>query len=101
MAELADAYDSGSYFRKEVQVQFLLPAPTLKAFVYAALSVFLCLKFSFKLLVTSQKTGAQHKAARLPSMLYLQYKKLIWQRVNPPPYFPNSGNTIFRRACRL
>ena len=41
MAELADAYDSGSYFRKEVQVQFLLPAPTLKAFVYAALSVFL------------------------------------------------------------
>ena len=27
MAELADAYDSGSYFRKEVQVQFLLPAP--------------------------------------------------------------------------
>ena len=45
MAELADAYDSGSYFRKEVQVQFLLPAPPLKAFVYAALSVFLCLKF--------------------------------------------------------
>ena len=41
MAELADAYDSGSYFRKEVQVQFLLPAPTLKAFVYTALSVFL------------------------------------------------------------
>ena len=27
MAELADAYDSGSYFQKEVQVQFLLPAP--------------------------------------------------------------------------
>jgi hypothetical protein len=30
MAELADAYDSGSYFCKEVQVQFLLPAPSLK-----------------------------------------------------------------------
>ena len=55
MAELADAYDSGSYFRKEVQVQFLLPAPPLKAFVYAALGVFLCLKFYLKLLVTSKK----------------------------------------------
>ena len=77
MAELADAYDSGSYFRKEVQVQFLLPAPTLKAFVYAALSVFLCLKIYLKLLVTSQKTGAQHKAARLPSLLYLQHRRIL------------------------
>ena len=41
MAELADALDSGSNFRKEVEVQVLLPAPSLKAFVYAALSVFL------------------------------------------------------------
>ena len=40
MAELADALDSGSNFRKEVEVQVLLPAPSLKAFVYAALSVF-------------------------------------------------------------
>ena len=31
--------------------------PSLKAFVYAALSVFLCLKFSFKSLVTDQKNG--------------------------------------------
>lgn len=54
-----------------------LAAPSLKAFVYAALSVFLCLKFSFKLLVTSQKTGAQHKAARLPSLLYLQYGRIL------------------------
>lgn len=77
MAELADAYDSGSYFRKEVQVQFLLPAPPLKAFVYAALSVFLCLKFSFKLLVTGQKTGAQHKVALLPSLLYLQHRRIL------------------------
>lgn len=45
MAELADAYDSGSYFRKEVQVQFLLPAPSsLKPSVYAGLRDFLCLK---------------------------------------------------------
>ena len=81
-----------------------LAAPPLKAFVYAALSVFLCLKFSFKLLVTSKKTGAQHKTVCLPSLLYLQHKKylyMIWRRVNPPPYFPNSGNTIFRRTCRL
>ena len=77
MAELADAYDSGSYFRKEVQVQFLLPAPSLKAFVYAALSVFLCLKFSFKSLVTNQKTGAQHKAARLPTPSYLQRRRIM------------------------
>lgn len=28
MAELADALDSGSNFRKEVEVQILLPAPT-------------------------------------------------------------------------
>ena len=28
MAELADASDSGSDFRKEVQVQVLLPAPS-------------------------------------------------------------------------
>lgn len=27
MAELADALDSGSNFRKEVEVQILLPAP--------------------------------------------------------------------------
>ena len=27
MAELADALDSGSNFRKEVEVQVLLPAP--------------------------------------------------------------------------
>ena len=104
MAELADALDSGSSRGNSVQVQLLLSAPPLKAFVYAALSVFLCLKFSFKLLVTSKKTGAQHKAVCLPSLLYLQHKKylyMIWRRVNPPPYFPNSGNTIFRRTCRL
>ena len=29
MAELADALDSGSNFRKEVEVQILLPAPSL------------------------------------------------------------------------
>ena len=40
--------DSGSNDRKVVEVQVLLPAPPLKAFVYAALSVFLCLKLSFK-----------------------------------------------------
>ncbi len=54
-----------------------LAAPPLKAFVYAALSGFLCLKFSFKLLVTSQKTGAQHKAVCLPSLLYLQHRRIF------------------------
>ena len=39
MAELADALDSGSNGRKAVQVQVLLPAPTLKA-IFIALSVF-------------------------------------------------------------
>ena len=41
MAELADALDSGSSRGNSVQVQLLLSAPPLKAFVYAALSVFL------------------------------------------------------------
>lgn len=31
MAELADAYDSGSYVRKDMQVQFLLPAPKYRS----------------------------------------------------------------------
>ena len=35
MAELADAYGSGSYFREEVQVQFLSGAPR-KARFYRA-----------------------------------------------------------------
>ena len=35
------ALPSGSNDRKVVEVQVLLPAPPLKAFVYAALSVFL------------------------------------------------------------
>ena len=48
MAELADALDSGSNDRKVVEVQVLLPAPSLKAFVYAALSVFLS-RFSTKM----------------------------------------------------
>ena len=30
MAELVDAYDSGSYIRKDVEVQVFLPAPIQK-----------------------------------------------------------------------
>ena len=41
MAESADALDSGSSGSNTMQVQLLLSAPSLKAFVYAALSVFL------------------------------------------------------------
>lgn len=32
MAELADALDSGSNFRKEVEVQILLPAPSVMVY---------------------------------------------------------------------
>ncbi len=45
MAELADALDSGSSGSNTMQVQFLLSAPPLKAFVYAALSVFYSMNF--------------------------------------------------------
>ena len=65
------ALPSGSNDRKVVEVQVLLPAPPLKAFVYAALSVFLP-KISTEITCHKQKMGAQHKAARLPSLLYLK-----------------------------
>ena len=71
VAELADAYGSGPYFLTGVQVRFLSGAPTLKAFIDAALSVFLCLKILLKTPVTYKKTGAQHKIVRLPIMLIL------------------------------
>ena len=41
MAELADALDSGSNGRKAVQVQVLLPAPSLKALYVKALGFFI------------------------------------------------------------
>lgn len=42
MAELADAYDSGSYVRKDMQVQFLLPAPKRRKFhTYVVFIVYL------------------------------------------------------------
>ena len=40
VAELADALDSGSNGRKAVQVQVLLPAPTLKNFTFLGVCFF-------------------------------------------------------------
>ena len=71
VAELADALDSGSSRGNSVQVQFLSGAPTLKAFIDAALSVFSLPENFTKNTRHTQKTGAQHKIVRLPIMLIL------------------------------
>ena len=41
MAELADAYDSGSYERKFLRVQVPFPAPIIKELLFVALLLFM------------------------------------------------------------
>ncbi len=75
MAESADALDSGSSRGNSVEVQVLLSAPTLKAFVYAALSVF-SLPRNFNRITYHKPKGVYSaQSSRLPNMLYLQYGK--------------------------
>ena len=61
---------SGSNDRKVVEVQVLLPAPPLKAFIDAALSVFSLLKNLAGNTCHTPKSGAQHIVVRLPRLLY-------------------------------
>ena len=62
MAELADAYDSGSYERKFLRVQVPFPAPSLKALCIKALSVFYWQRKNYH----NKKAGAQPNVMHLP-----------------------------------
>ena len=53
MAELADAYGSGPYVRKDMQVQVLLSAP-LKSSIYRAFSFAYLFAYLFAYVVTMQ-----------------------------------------------
>ena len=57
MAELADALDSGSNFRKEVEVQILLPAPNKTQLNQKGLTGFVIIDSKTREIVQLSKYG--------------------------------------------